>query len=208
MKKHKTSAGEYIMAYCKNCGAYIPDNMDKCIACGFSESEAKAQSEREAAEEKRREQQRAAEQWAKEEKERRDNAARESKAASAADRESPEYYINKVKEAGNAAEEYLNKAEEKMKSVGIDKTKVLAALSYLSFLWLLPYILCADNSFARFHAKQGLILFLCNCVLDLISIAAPIMWIARIAAFLLMLVGIKNALTGEKKKLPFIGNIF
>ena len=26
------------MAYCKSCGAYIPDGQTKCLACGFDES--------------------------------------------------------------------------------------------------------------------------------------------------------------------------
>lgn len=25
------------MAYCRNCGAYVPDGQNKCLACGFEE---------------------------------------------------------------------------------------------------------------------------------------------------------------------------
>lgn len=209
------------MAYCVRCGAYMPDNADKCIACGFSESAAQAQAqadaERKAAEEKRRAQQREAEKWAEEEKQRREKASSDagwtrvsydSRAShSGESRRNADYYINKVKDAGNTAGDYFYKAEEKIKSAGVDKTKALAALSYLSFLWILPYIFCAGDDFAEFHAKQGLILFICNFVLDIVSLAAPIMWALKVVSFLLMLVGIKNALTGEKKRLPFIGNI-
>jgi hypothetical protein len=39
------------MAYCKNCGAYIPDELSACLACGFDESAAKAAAA--AAEEKK-----------------------------------------------------------------------------------------------------------------------------------------------------------
>ena len=27
------------MAYCEQCGAYIPDGQTKCLACGYDESE-------------------------------------------------------------------------------------------------------------------------------------------------------------------------
>ena len=213
-------AGDKDMAYCKKCGAYMPDNFDRCLACGFSEgaaqAQAKAEAERAAAEEKRRAQQQEAERWAKEEKQRRESNTSEdgwtrvnygSSSRSNGSRQNTDYYINKVKQAGNTAGEYFYKAEEKMKSAGIDKSKALAALSYISFLWVLPYIFCSGDEFAGFHAKQGLILFICNFVLDILSIAAPIMWALKVVSFLLMLVGIKNALTGEKKRLPFIGNI-
>ena len=29
------------MAYCKNCGAYIPDGISACLACGFDENAGK-----------------------------------------------------------------------------------------------------------------------------------------------------------------------
>ena len=31
------------MSYCKKCGAYIPDNQDVCLACGFDEAAEKRQ---------------------------------------------------------------------------------------------------------------------------------------------------------------------
>ena len=33
------------MAYCKECGAYIPDGHSKCLACGFDEAEAAKKAE-------------------------------------------------------------------------------------------------------------------------------------------------------------------
>ena len=33
------------MAYCKECGAYIPDGHSKCLACGFNEAEAAKKAE-------------------------------------------------------------------------------------------------------------------------------------------------------------------
>ena len=93
------------MAYCKSCGAYIPDGLNACLACGFDESaekaaaaaaaqkaaadkaaaeaaerrreEARAQNEdmRQVMERHRRLQQEKNRQWAEQEKERRDKQA-------------------------------------------------------------------------------------------------------------------------------------
>lgn len=93
------------MAYCKSCGAYIPDGLNTCLACGFDEGaekaaaaaaaqkaaadkaaaevaerrreEARAQNEdmRQVMERHRRLQQEKNRQWAEQEKERRDKQA-------------------------------------------------------------------------------------------------------------------------------------
>lgn len=75
---------EIDMAYCKKCGAYIPDNQNTCIACGYDEQASAAyaqqqENERAAAEERRRAQQEADRIWAEAERERRErNAERET----------------------------------------------------------------------------------------------------------------------------------
>jgi len=62
------------MAYCKKCGAYIPDNQNTCFACGYNEA---AQTEK-SAEEARRSRQQANREWAEAEKERRSREQKES----------------------------------------------------------------------------------------------------------------------------------
>ena len=37
------------MAYCKSCGAYIPDGQNVCLACGFDESAQQQESAAQAA---------------------------------------------------------------------------------------------------------------------------------------------------------------
>ena len=83
--------------------------------------------------------------------------------------------------------------------------KVLAALCYLSFLFVIPWIFTPTDKFATYHAKQGLILFLAGVILDMIGIVAPLVWIFRIY---LIYKGMYNALNGIKKPLPLIGRIF
>ena len=93
--------------------------------------------------------------------------------------------------------------------------KLLAAISYIWILFLVPLFVAKDDAFARFHANQGLVLFIANIaaaiagfILGFIPVIGVIVaWIIRIALFVLMILGIINALKGEMKPLPFIGGI-
>ena len=93
--------------------------------------------------------------------------------------------------------------------------KLLAAISYIGILFLVPLLAAKDDAFARFHANQGLVLFIANIaaaiacfILGFIPVIGVIVaWIIRIALFVLMIFGIINALKGEMKPLPLIGGI-
>ena len=93
--------------------------------------------------------------------------------------------------------------------------KLLAAISYIGILFLVPLLAAKDDAFARYHANQGLVLFIANIaaaiagfILGFIPVIGIIVaWIIRIALFVLMILGIINALKGEMKPLPLIGGI-
>lgn len=82
----------------------------------------------------------------------------------------------------------------------IESNKVMAIIAYIGLLFLIINILAAPNSkFARFHANQGLVLFIASIVLGFIPVLG---WLASVA---LMIMGIVNAAQGQAKELPFIG---
>ena len=85
--------------------------------------------------------------------------------------------------------------------------KALASLSYLSALFLLPYIFTPNDEYAKFHAKQGLKLFIFGIVIDVIGGLTGIGWIATLIRLYLIYKGMSNALNGRKEKLPWIGSI-
>lgn len=89
--------------------------------------------------------------------------------------------------------------------------KLMAAISYIWILFLVPLFAAKDDAFARFHANQGLVLFIVNIALYIISIipfVGPIIsGIGGIATLIFMILGIINALKGEMKPLPLIGGI-
>ena len=97
----------------------------------------------------------------------------------------------------------------------MEGNKLLAAISYIGILFLVPLLAAKDDAFARYHANQGLVLFIANIaaaiagfILGFIPVIGIIVaWIIRIALFVLMILGINNALKGEMKPLPLIGGI-
>ena len=207
------------MAYCGSCGAYIPDGQSKCLACGFDEA-AKAREEKKASsantarqrvpskdyqqaqdelrrklEEQRRAQQEQNRQWAEQERARR---AQQEESRRWAEEE----YQRRQQE--KTAESYVNRASSVVSSAIGSPNKALAALSYVSFLFALPYIFTPDDEFARFHAGQGLRLFIFGVIMDLIPVLNVVSWVARIY---LAYKGISNAVKDKMEPLPYIGTI-
>ena len=100
--------------------------------------------------------------------------------------------------------------------------KVYGILAYLGILFLVP-LLAGKTQFARFHANQGVVLFIADVILGiLIGITTGVLgllgvigWILGgiisgvlgLGIFILMIMGIVNAANGEMKSLPVIGGI-
>ena len=99
--------------------------------------------------------------------------------------------------------------------------KLFAALSYFWILWIIPAV--AGSSFSKYHANQGLMLFIVETVLGVITgilffIIGKIPFIGGLITgilggvigliFLLgAIVGIVHAVNGETKPLPGLGDI-
>lgn len=91
--------------------------------------------------------------------------------------------------------------------------KLMAFLSYLGILVIIPLLVKKDDPYVKFHAKQGLTLLVAGVILWVVAmilafipiigwIIAFILWITLI---ILAIIGIVNALTGKEKPLPLIG---
>lgn len=91
--------------------------------------------------------------------------------------------------------------------------KVMGILAYLGILFLVPLLAAKESPFARFHANQGLLLFIGYIAVYivyfiLLMISPMIGMIASIlflGLFVLAILGIINAAKGEMKELPLIG---
>lgn len=204
------------MAYCDKCGAYIPDGQSKCLACGFDPAEeekraaqaARQQADQRAqAEQRRRERQEINKKWAESEQQRRRNmeelerrrkeaeekAKREAEQKKSADWQQTEYGSFRFTNADNRTGFFAG------------HNKLLAALSYVSILFLIPMLFAQKDEFARFHAKQGARLFICNAIGSILGSIFSIGWVINLLLIYLMIVGIINALNGKWEALPYIG---
>jgi len=90
----------------------------------------------------------------------------------------------------------------------IEKNKVISALAY--FIFFLPLIVCNDSLFGKFHANQGLLLFITCAVGNIVLALIPFIgWILlplfSLAIFILGIIGLINALNGKAEELPVIG---
>lgn len=90
----------------------------------------------------------------------------------------------------------------------VTEGKIFAVLSYLSILCILPIIFKKDNQFVLSHAKQGLVIFVAQVAVLIISILFP--WLFRLFMFILgvvSLVGIVQVLKGQYVRFPVISEI-
>ena len=91
-----------------------------------------------------------------------------------------------------------------------DYEKVLAALSYVWVLVLVPFVLGHDKPFVAQHAKQGLALFIFELFLLLLGVIPILGWLAALAGWMAVMVaavlGIVHALGGKAYEIPILNN--
>ena len=99
----------------------------------------------------------------------------------------------------------------------IESGKVMAILSYLGILVLIPYFAEKNNKYVAYHAKQGLNLFIIEIIASFaFSILSVIFWLIlffivpllgaalSLASLGLTIIGIVNVCNGKAKELPVI----
>lgn len=98
----------------------------------------------------------------------------------------------------------------------IEKNKGMGIISYIGILFIIPLVAAKDSKFARYHANQGLVIFLAVTILSFacgIVSAMPFIGfmggilssIVTAVAFIYEILGIISAAKGEMKELPFVG---
>lgn len=118
--------------------------------------------------------------------------------------------LNNLNDTPNATDAYTRQ--------DIESNKGMAVLSYFSILVLIPVFAAKNSPFARFHANQGLILFVIEAILWVVSMVLgwiPIIgwllsiaiWVLELGLLALSILGIVNAIQGQAKELPILGVI-
>ncbi len=95
----------------------------------------------------------------------------------------------------------------------VEKNKVFAVLAYLGILFLVPLLAAPQSRFARYHANQGVVLFITaivcvvgGVVLSFIPFLGRVISLGlHLGILVLMVLGIINAAQGQCKPLPLIG---
>ena len=99
--------------------------------------------------------------------------------------------------------------EKKANPKDVEENKVWAILAYIIFF--LPLLLAKDSEFAKYHATQGLVLFIAALIINVIGTIIPVLgWfiilpLGNIFIAIWAIIGIVNAAKGEMKELPLIG---
>ncbi len=110
----------------------------------------------------------------------------------------------------------------------VEEGMIWGIIAYLWILFLVPLLAKKDNKFALYHAKQGLMLFICWAVILAISavilaisfaigwvpilgwIVTALGWIFLLVLFMLfiigIIIGIVNSASGKYAPLPVVGH--
>jgi uncharacterized membrane protein len=101
----------------------------------------------------------------------------------------------------------------------VANNKIFAILAYFGILFLIPLFAAKESPFARYHANQGLLLFITEIVIYIVLtilnvifllsglyiLATLVSLIVYVIILVLAILGIVNAVKGEAKELPVIG---
>lgn len=104
----------------------------------------------------------------------------------------------------------LNTIPAKVKQINIRKlngTTVLAILSYLNILVVIPLLVSKNKPFLRFHAIQGTILLAFFAVVVFTMYLPAVPYVFALFYAVCLLSGLINVIRGGEKHLPLIGRL-
>jgi fumarate reductase subunit D len=88
-------------------------------------------------------------------------------------------------------------------------SSLIAVLSYIGPLVIFPALMGKNDPFIKFHAKQGLVVFVIEVAMWFLgSMFYPfwmILQIVHLATLVLSIIGIVNVVQGKQQELPLVG---
>lgn len=97
------------------------------------------------------------------------------------------------------------------KDPAIQDAQFFAAIGYLSFLCFVPLSLKKNNSFALFHGKQALVLFILELAASILKVVpwmGDLVFTLSFVVFgILSLIGVVKVLMGERWEIPVVHEI-
>ncbi len=95
-------------------------------------------------------------------------------------------------------EEHKNMATPTFDAKDVEENKVLACLSYVGILFLIPMLVKKDSKFCQENARQGVVMF----VAGLLGVIPVIGWIWAMVVLVVAVIAIINTLQGKFWKIP------
>lgn len=218
------------MSYCRECGAYIPDGENQCLACGWSENKkrsgAAAQARPKPGPEKERKKSASGGGTTGGYKRSYDYGGGQGSYSGGEDRRGAGRYYSSSEDRRGAdryysgsedrrgADRYYSSGERKSSkkdyageyNSDAQRNRGMASLCYLGPLFILPWLLRPNSQFVKYHVNQGLVLFLLWVIVGIFDFI-PFMWVANLFAFVCVCMGLGNAWGGRRRPLPLIGEI-
>ncbi len=93
------------------------------------------------------------------------------------------------------------------KKTEVNDEKLMAILSYIGLLFIVPLVLKPDDKFVKFHVKQGIILAIGWMVGSVLYPFLGLGFFVYVAVLVLSIMGIMNVFKGESKDLPIVGDL-
>ena len=98
-----------------------------------------------------------------------------------------------------------NNEPKKAEPVKLDDNRnVLAALSYIGILFLIPLLAGQKDEFTKFHVQQGIVLFIVDVIASFIVWVPLIGWAIGILMLVVSIYGFLQALAGKRWELPYL----
>lgn len=85
----------------------------------------------------------------------------------------------------------------------VAENKGVAAVGYISILFLVPLFLKPQSPYAKFHGKQGMILF----ILELFGFIPLLGWMLWVLAVVAAVYGFLEAWNGRATRIPVIADL-
>jgi uncharacterized membrane protein len=89
----------------------------------------------------------------------------------------------------------------------VEENKLVAALSYLGLLFLVPLLVKKDSPFAQFHAKQGLVLCIAFFIGSFFFGIPFLGWAAGVFLVVVDIMALVKTLGGETWEIPVVKDI-
>lgn len=90
-----------------------------------------------------------------------------------------------------------------------EKNVLMAILAYIGPLVIVSYAVAKDDAFVKFHIAQGLVLFVIEAGVWVLGMMMWQLWplfsMINLAAAVLSIIGIINAMKGKEEPLPVVG---